>query len=810
MTEELVTITVDGQELKAPKGAMLIEVTDKENIRVPRFCYHEKLSVSANCRMCLVEVEKAPKPMPACATPVMEGMVVHTRSAAAKAAQKSVMEFLLINHPLDCPICDQGGECELQDVAMAYGQDVSQYVEGKRVVFDQSIGPLIATELTRCIHCTRCVRFGEEIAGVREMGMTSRGDRSRIATYMDQAVTSELSGNVIDICPVGSLTAKPSRYSARAWEMIQHASIAPHDCVGSNIFVHTSRNDVIRVVPRDNEAINEVWISDRDRFSYEGINSEERLTAPMVKHEGEWKQVDWDFAIGLASDKIIEILEDEEAGADKIAALVSPSSTLEELYLAQKLMRSMGSNNIDHRLRQSDFSDQDSAPVMPWLGQNIEDLENLNAALLIDSNVRKEQPMISHRLRKAAVNNAAQISFVNPRAYEFNFPVASNISVAQQNLVAELALIAAAAYKASKNAMAAHLKKMLTGLKPTVEHKAIVSQLKSAENSTVLLGNLAAMHPNFSALRALTEAIAKETGSVLGYLSEGANTAGAWLAGAVPHRGAAGEALVVEDESSENEAAETETVAQGYHAGDINEQSPSAVILLNVEPDFDSVHAVKQTLQQANMVVAITAFDSPSLRETADVLLPSAAFAETSGTFVNVEGFWQSFKGVCPAQGESRPAWKILRVLANMLEQKDFDYMSSEEIRKELRDKCENIELNNASSADAVIEVKAADADLMRSGDVPMYAGDALLRRATSLQKAGDAQSLCVRLNLAEAARLGVADSETVSVSQGDANTQMDLVIDDSIPDGSAWIPMALQGSELLGNAFAAIKVEKV
>ena len=815
MTEELVTITVDGQELKAPKGAMLISVTDKESIRVPRFCYHEKLSVSANCRMCLVEVEKAPKPMPACATPVMEGMVVHTRSAVAKAAQKSVMEFLLINHPLDCPICDQGGECELQDVAMAYGSDVSQYSDSKRVVFETNISPLIATELTRCIHCTRCVRFGEEIAGVREMGMTSRGDRSRIATYMDQAVTSELSGNVIDICPVGSLTAKPSRYSARAWEMIQHASIAPHDCVGSNIFVHTARNEVMRVVPRDNEAINEVWISDRDRFSYEGINSEERLTVPMVKHEGEWKQVDWDFALGVASDKILEILKDEEQGADKIAALVSPGSTLEELYLAQKLMRSMGSNNIDHRLRQSDFSDQAAAPIMPWLGQNIEDLENLNAALLIGSNVRKEQPMISHRLRKAAVNNAAQISFVNPRAYEFNFPVASNISVAQQNLVAELAMIAAAAYKASKNAMAAHLKKMLTGLKPTVEHKAIVSQLKSAENSTVLLGNLAAMHPNYSALRALAEAIAKETGSVLGYLSEGANAAGAWLAGAVPHRGAAGEALVAEvesneDESAEDEATESETVVQGYHAAEINDQSPSAVILLNVEPDFDSVHATKQTLQQANMVVAISVFDSPSLRETADVLLPASAFAETSGTFVNVEGFWQSFKGACPAQGESRPAWKILRVLANMLDQKDFDYMSSEEIRKELRDKCENIELNNASSSDAVVEVKVGDDSLMRSGDVPMYAGDALLRRASSLQKASDAQSLCVRLNSAEAARLGVAESETVYASQGDANTQMDLVIDDSIPDGSAWIPMALQGSELLGDAFAAIKVEKV
>ena len=788
MTEELVTITVDGQELKAPKGAMLISVTDKENIRVPRFCYHEKLSVAANCRMCLVEVEKAPKPLPACATPIMDGMVVHTRSAKAKAAQKAVMEFLLINHPLDCPICDQGGECELQDVAMGYGQDVSQYTDSKRVVFDKSIGPLISTELTRCIHCTRCVRFGNEIAGVREMGMTNRGDRACIATFMNEAVTSELSGNVIDLCPVGALTAKPSRFSARAWELIQHASIAPHDCVGSNVNVHTFRNEVTRVVPRDNEAINEAWISDRDRFSYEGLHSEERLTAPMVKHNGEWKQTDWDTAIGLASDKIKEILEDEEQGASKVAALVSSNSTLEELYLAQKLMRSIGSGNVDHRLRQADFSDQDVAPVMPWLGQNIEDLEKLNAALLIGSNVRKEQPMISHRLRKAAVKNNAQISFVNPRVYEFNFPVASNIAVAQQKMVAELALIAAAAYKASKNAMAAHLKKMLTGLKPSDEHKAIVNQLRSAENSTVLLGNLAGMHPNASALRALAEAIAEETGSKLGFLVEGANAAGAWLAGAVPHRGE----------------------VKGYHVAELKDQSPSAVILLNVEPELDCVHAINNTLQASGMVVAITAFDSPELREVANVLLPAAAFTETSGTYVNIEGAWQSFKGACAPKGEARPAWKILRVLANLLEQKDFNYISSEEIRDELRTQCENIELSNAATGVAEIKVSTAEDNLVRSGDVPMYAGDALLRRAISLQKTSDAQSLCLRLNTAEASRLDMVDGERVSVTQGETSATMNLVVDDSIPEGSAWIPMAVKGAGQLGEAFASVKVGKV
>ena len=451
-------------------------------------------------------------------------------------------------------------------------------------------------------------------------------------------------------------------------------------------------------------------------------------------------------------------------------------------------MRSMGSGNIDHRLRQTDFSDQDIAPVMPWLGQNIEDLEKLNAALLIGSNVRKEQPMISHRLRKAAMNNNAQISFVNPRAYEFNFPVASNIAVAQQKLVAELALITAAAYKASKNAMAAHLKKILTGLKPSDEHKAIVNQLKSAENGTVLLGNLAGMHPGASVLRALAEAIATETGSKLGYLVEGANSAGAWLAGAVPHRGE----------------------VKGYHVAELKDQSPSAVILLNVEPEFDCVHTIKDTLQQANMVVAVTAFDSPELREVANVLLPAAAFTETSGTYVNIEGAWQSFKGGCAPKGEARPAWKILRVLANLLEQKDFNYMSSEEIRDELRTQCENIELSNAASGVAEPGSVSAEAGLMLSGDVPMYAGDALLRRAASLQKASDAQSFCLRLNTAEASRLGITDGDKVSVTQGEASATMNLVVDDSIPEGSAWIPMAVKGAGQLGEAFAAIKVGKV
>lgn len=807
MSEELVTITVDGQELKAPKGAMLIEVTDRENIHVPRFCYHEKLSVAANCRMCLVEVEKAPKPLPACATPVMDGMVVHTYSAAAKKAQQSVMEFLLINHPLDCPICDQGGECELQDVAMGYGRDVSQYVEGKRVVLDKNIGPLIATELTRCIHCTRCVRFGTEIAGIREMGMTARGENARIATYMSQAVTSEMSGNVIDLCPVGALTAKPSRFAARAWEMVQHASIAPHDCVGSNLFVHTLREEVIRVVPRDNEAINEAWISDRDRFSYEGIYSDDRLIAPMIKKDGEWKQVDWDTALGAAIEVFKKAVsearsqeqgEEPSPGASPLYAIISPSSTLEELYLTQKLMRSLGSGNIDHRLRQTDFSDQDSAPVMPWLGQNIDALENIDAALLIGSNVRKEQPILAHRLRKAVINNHAEVSFINPRRYEFNFPVSSNISTAQQNLAHELAGVAAEAFKLSKNTIPAHLKSVLSGQKPKVEHKAIANQLKKGKQTTVLLGNSAAMHPDFSVLRALAEAIAKETGSTLGYLTEGGNSAGAWLAGAVPHRGPAGE---------------TENIVTGVHMGALDAVAPTAALLVNLEPDADCInsHMIMSALDAAG-VVAVSSYDTAALRAVADVLLPAATFTETSGTYVNAEGAWQSFNGVNKPMGDARPGWKVLRVLGSLLHnchvcETDCEFMSSEEVRNELRALCEDIQLNNDLVSPKPVELVAREG-LMRSGDVPIYSGDGILRRATSLQKTKDAQTICVSVNAEEAGRLKLGTTTKVRVSQGERSTELDLVIDDSVPNGSAWIPMAVEGNGLLGDAFGVITLE--
>jgi NADH-quinone oxidoreductase subunit G len=822
---ETVTITVDGKEVQAPKGAMLIEVTDAHNIKVPRFCYHKKLPIAANCRMCLVEVEKAPKPLPACATPVMDGMVVHTQSKYAKDAQKSVMEFLLINHPLDCPICDQGGECELQDVAVGFGQDVSQYVEAKRVVFDKNIGPLITTELTRCIHCTRCVRFGREIAGIRELGMTGRGENALISTFVDECVNSEMSGNAIDVCPVGALTAKPSRFAARAWEMIQHKTIAPHDCIGSNIYVHTLRGEVIRVVPRENEAINEVWLSDRDRFSYEGVDTEDRLTTPMIKRDGQWQVADWDSALQLVADKFKAAAElkaqqlaaeqaAEEAVADEagerpveaeeaetaepvsaeMAAFVSVNSTLEEQYLAQKLLRGLGSGNIDSRLRQSDFSDQAIAPVMPWLGQNIEQLEKLDAALLVGSNVRKEQPIANLRLRKAVVNNNAQISFLNPRLYDFNYPVTNNIAVAQQNMVAELAAITAAVFKLSGNAAPASISDAVAKAEVGDSHEAIAQQLSDAGSATVILGNIAGMHAEFSSLRILAETIAKETGSTFGYLTDGANAAGAWLAGAVPHRGAAGS---------------TEDVITGRNIGELMAEKLAACLLLNIEPDTDAANAqqLMATLDDADFVVSVSAYNSASLKQVADVMLPAASFMETSGTYVNAEGFWQSFKGVVEPKGGARPAWKVLRVLGNLTGVEGFDYLSSADIKNEVRSLCESIELGNAIDSTATVTINATKG-LHRASDVPMYAGDGVVRRAASLQNTVDAQSLCVRLNSAEAERLGVSSASTVTVKQGDSSAVLELVIDESIPDASAWIPMAVEGNDVLGSVSSAVSIE--
>ncbi|MEJ2138792.1 MAG: NADH-quinone oxidoreductase subunit NuoG [Gammaproteobacteria bacterium] len=706
MSQDKIKIQVDGKELEAQPGQMLIEVTDAADIYIPRFCYHPKLSVAANCRMCLVQVEKAPKPLPACATPVTEGMVVSTRSEYAIEAQKATMEFLLINHPLDCPICDQGGECELQDIAMGYGRDISRFNERKRTVKDKNLGPLVSTDMTRCIHCTRCVRFGEEIAGIQELGAMGRGDRMEIGTFIEHSVDHELSGNIIDLCPVGALNNKPYRFSARAWEMEQRPTIAPHDCIGSNIYAHVLRGKLKRVVPRDNEAVNETWLSDRDRFSYEGINSDDRLMVPMVRLEGKLVAVDWSDALEKAAAGLNKVALKDGGGA--LGAWVSPSATIEEGYLAGRLLRHLDSGNIDYRLRRRDFRGQESEGLMPLLGRSLAELEKLDALLFIGSNLRHEVPLLAHRARKAALAGA-EVSFLNSEAYEYLFPVANSIVNRDADLVAELAAMVEVAGGGINFEVA-------NSLPVSPLHTAAVQSLKKGE-AAILLGHMAQRHPAFARIRQLANQLAELTGSTVGVVSEGANSAGLSYAGAVPFRGPAG----------------TEAEPVGNDLGQMLASPVNGLLLLNVEPEYDCTDGVAalNAIADAEFVVALTPWLSGSVAEHADVVLPIGTFAETSGTFVNAEGLWQSFQGVAQPLGEGRPAWKVLRVLGNLLKAAGFDYESSEQVLAELQ-AIEVVEPPvDAAELDAAAAVSVRGSEL----DVPMYSVDGLVRRADSLQQ---------------------------------------------------------------------------
>jgi len=776
-----VTIEVDGRELKATPGAMLIEVTDAAGIPIPRFCYHKKLSISANCRMCLVDVENVPKPLPACATPVMDGMKVQTRSPRALAAQQGTMEFLLINHPLDCPICDQGGECELQDVAVGYGNDVSQYVECKRVVENDDLGPLVATDMTRCIHCTRCVRFGSEIAGIREMGATGRNEHMRIGTYVAKTVDHELSGNVIDLCPVGALTSKPFRFQARAWELTQSDGVASHDGVGSNLHLHVRRGRLLRVHPRENEAVNETWISDRDRFSYQGLYAADRLQTPLVKRNGHWFEAGWDEALDLAAVSL------KKAGP-QLATLVSPRSTLEEMYLAQKITRGLGSSDIDSRLRQGDFADA-AGPLYPWLGLPIAELEQADVIWVIGSNLRKEQPMLAHRVRKAA-RNGSEVRFYNPMGLELTHPATEFVG-SPGKLLEELAKVAK-----GLGVRVAGAKGLVHKTKIDDEHKETANKLKEAGSAVILLGNLAAMSPDYSVFRGLAHAIADAAGATVGYLPPAANSTGAAPAGALPH--VAPGAQAVEQ--------------AGADAAALLSESRNAYLLLGLEPDFDTWDpvAARAALGKAEQVVALSAWRSPSLEAVADVILPIGEFAETAGTYVNAEGSWQSFQGAVAAPGEARPAWKILRVLGNLLDLDGFGYNSARDIREELRGICEGAAPDNALRGELVGTVTdSPEGSLQRIGDVPIHAADGLVRRAQALQKTKDAIEFNVSLNPAEAERLGLAEGDKVAVKQSDSQVEAAVALDSLIPEGCARIPSALEGSEGLGAACGPVTLEK-
>ncbi|VVC75215.1 NADH-quinone oxidoreductase chain 3 [Aquicella siphonis] len=784
-----IEIEIDGQKLTAKPNQTVIQVADEADIYIPRFCYHKHLSIPANCRMCLVEVEKSPKALPACATPVMQGMKVFTRSQKTLAAQRAVMEFLLINHPLDCPICDQGGECELQDLSMGYGTPFSHYDECKRAVADENLGPLIATEMTRCILCTRCIRFGDEIAGMRELGMTFRGEHEEVSTFVEQAVKSEVSGNIIDICPVGALTSKPYRFTARAWELDQAPSVAAHDCVGSNLNIHTRYGKVMRVVARENELVNQTWISDRDRFSYAGLYHADRLEEPMVKEEGVWRAVEWQRAFEVAAAGLQAVTA--EYGADRLGGLASPNSTLEEFYLLQKIIRGLGSPHVDYRLRETDVQDQEAMPLFPGLGMAFSELEHVDAFLLIGSNLRHEQPAAALRVRKAGLKGAS-ISVVNSIDHDFNFPVAAKKIVSPQHLVRVLAEVVQALDES-----AAREWNMQGTDKEAIQ---IARLLQGKQKAVVLLGALALQHPHASAIRFLAQKIAALTGAKLGFMTMGANSAGAWLAGAVPHRHAGGSAI---NHTGLDAYAMLSKPRKGY-------------VLLNVEPDLDCANALmaEEALKQARFVVALSQFRNPVLEACAHVILPVTPFTETAGTFVNAAGDWQSFNGVARAYAEARPGWKVLRVLGNFLHLDGFDYESSEEVKREVRMIAEKMPalVPPVYQPDLSAALEPVP-KLVRVGEVPLYAVDGLVRRSRPLQEAQEAMSgslACVRLHPETAGQLKLLEGERVRVKQQSASAELPLRLDARVAPGAAWVAAGIPATRGLGDMMGEVELEKV
>ncbi|MEF7615582.1 NADH-quinone oxidoreductase subunit NuoG [Aquincola sp. MAHUQ-54] len=775
----MVEIELDGKKVNVVEGSMVMHAADAAGTYIPHFCYHKKLSIAANCRMCLVEVEKAPKPMPACATPVTNGMIVRTKSDKAIKAQQGVMEFLLINHPLDCPICDQGGECQLQDLAVGYGGSSSRYQEEKRVVFHKDVGPLISMEeMSRCIHCTRCVRFGQEVAGVMELGMIHRGEHSEITTVTGNTVDSELSGNMIDLCPVGALTSKPFRYSARTWELSRRKSVSPHDGVGANLIVQVKSSKVVRVVPLDNEAVNECWLADRDRFSYEAVNSESRLTTPMIKQGGQWQAVDWNTALGYVADGLKRVKA--EFGTSGIGALGSAHSTVEELHLLAKLVRGLGSENIDYRTRHADFGLEQGG--VRWLGTSIASLSKLQRALVIGSFLRKDQPLFAQRLRQAA-RHGAHVHSLGAVNDDWLMPMGTRLVAAPSAWVSALAEVAAAVADATGAAWPLPEQNKVD---PGEAARAIATSLLSGQQKAVLLGNAAAQHPQASQLLALAGFIARHTGATVGYLTEAANSVGAQLVHAMPREG-------------------------GLNAGQMLSQPMKALLLLNVEPALDAADAAAATaaLQASGLVVALTPFKDARV-ENADVLLPIAPFTETSGTFVNAEGRAQSFHGVVKPLGDARPAWKVLRVLGNLLGLDGFDHETSEAVRGEALGDAEAVvsKLSNEATPSAGLASGSADG-LERLADVPIYSTDSLVRRATSLQLTADARPPVASLPSALWSALALKPGDRVRVSQGAATAVLPAVEDATLSSSTVRVPAGHDHTATLGAMFGALTIEK-
>ena len=779
----MINIEIDGKHIEVDNGCTVIEAAHQAGIYIPHFCYHKKLSIAANCRMCLVQVEKAPKPLPACATPVAEGMKVFTASEQAVKAQKGVMEFLLINHPLDCPICDQGGECELQDLAVGYGGSASRYNEDKRVVMHKDIGPLVsAEEMSRCINCTRCVRFGVEIGGEMELGQAFRGEHAEIMSFVSGTVNSELSGNMIDLCPVGALTSKPFRYSARTWELSRRKSVSPHDSLGSNLAVQVKDNRVMRVLPLENEAINECWISDKDRFSYEGLNSDQRLTRPMLKQGGKWQEVEWQVALEYVANGLRQIAGG--AGAGHIAALATPGSTLEEMYLLQKLVRGLGSNNVDFRLRQADFSADEKRLGAPWLGMAVADLNKADRFLLVGSFLRKDHPLLASRVRYA-VKHGAQANLVHSADDDLLMKVANKSIVTPSEMVSEMAQILQSLAAEKKVSVDHAVHPLLRGVVTSVAARAIARSLASGERSVILLGNFAQQHPQAAQLQLLTQNIAALSNAKFGFLGEAANSVGGYLAQAVPG-------------------------SSGMNAAAMLAQPRKAYLLLNVEAELDTQNSQQAmaAMHAADMVVALSAYKHQAA-EYADVLLPIAPFSETSGTFVNAEGRVQSFRGAVKPLGEARPAWKVLRVLGNLLNVAGFDFDSSEAVRDEVLAGVDVSNKLNNNLQGYTAQPAPAVSGLQRIADVPIYATDAIVRRSAPLQATQDAMTPRALMNSEEMKKLGVHSGDQVKIKAGQGSALLAVAADDKLPNGVVRVAAGHAATAGLGAMFGTITVER-
>ena len=778
---DLLNIEIDGKPTQIRKGAMIIEAADAVGISIPRFCYHRKLPIAANCRMCLVEVEMGgrpmPKPQPACATPVAEGMKVQTRSEKALHWQRDVMEFLLINHPLDCPICDQGGECELQDLALGYGRSVSRFTERKRTIADENIGPLVATEMTRCIHCTRCVRFTSEIAGTYELGGMNRGENLQIGTYIGKSVETELSGNIIDVCPVGALTNKPFQFKARAWELIAKPSIGYHDALGSNLWLHTRRGEVLRTVPRDNEAVNECWLADRDRYSHQGMYAADRLHAPEVKRDGQWQVVSWDEALAAAAAAL------KQVPGSELGLLVHPSSSNEEGDLLRRMARGLGSAHIDHRLRQLDFADR---AVASCFTLPVADVSQVKAALLVGSYLRHEMPLLNHRLHQA-VKKGAKVYAVNPAHFEFNYRFTAEAIVPPQAMVAALLALAKAAVAAGTTAPAALATAIAAASSDEGDSEAFAAlKLAGSEQggAVVILGEAAVTHPQASWLRAIARFIATACGAGYDELPVGANAIGLAQLGVVPGNG-------------------------GLDARAMLAQPRKGYLLFGAEPPHDFADGAQalNALHGAQHVVALSAYASPALREVADVILPIALLPETDGTLVNVDGLAQNVLAGAKAPGEARPGWKVLRALGGLLQLPGFEFDDFAGLREGMP----ATPVTPAGGTSAALAAPAegagsgAEDALVRLATWPIYRIDAVLRRSTALNAHPLNRAPAARLNATEAARRGLAGGSTVRVT----HVSLPVVIDPAVPDGAVWIEAAQDATATLPPYGAAVTLSK-